>query len=436
VAKRGPKPNLKKRAEVLKLLKAGWSTSAITRQLKTGKKLVRSIARAHSDEVPEHKIGRPRDYEREARMAEMLRAGTSVLQVARSVGVSESTVRKLIDQNGGMLPPPSKRSELRLSIEEREEISRCLVNKWKIRRIARHLNRAPSTISREVNNNGGPEHYRAWAAEGRCRQQAKRPKQAKLVRWPELEAEVTKRLEKKHSPRQIELCLMDEFPGQPDMHISHEAIYQSLFIQGRGGLRRELTKCLRTGRALRRAQKREAKVGKIKDMVMISERPAEVEDRAVPGHWEGDLIEGAYGRTHIGTLVERNTRYVMLMKLEDKSAETVRKALEKTVKRLPEELFKSLTWDQGKEMADHATFSFNTDIDVYFCDPHSPWQRGSNENTNGLLRQYFPKGTDLSLFSQDELDSVARELNERPRETLGLKTPADMLNEVIVALTD
>jgi len=228
---------------------------------------------------------------------------------------------------------------------------------------------------------------------------------------------------------------MAEFPDQPDMHVSHETIYQALFIQGRGALRRELAKCLRTGRVLRKPHRRERKQGKIADMVMISERPAEVEDRAIPGHWEGDLIIGAYGQSAIATLVERSTRYVMLAKLDDQRAETVRVALEQLVKRLPTELFKSLTWDQGREMSEHAKFRMNTDVDVYFCDPHSPWQRGSNENTNGLLRQYFPKGTELSHFTQEQLDAVARQLNERPRETLGLKTPAYMLNELIVALT-
>jgi IS30 family transposase len=228
---------------------------------------------------------------------------------------------------------------------------------------------------------------------------------------------------------------MAEF-DDPNMHISHEAIYQSLFIQGRGALRQELTQCLRTGRAVRKPQNRAKSFGRIRDMVLISERPAEVEDRAVPGHWEGDLVVGPYGRSAIATLVERSTRYVMLAKLSDSKAETVRVALEKLVKRLPTELFKSLTWDRGNEMAEHAKFTFRTNVDVYFCDPHSPWQRGSNENTNGLLRQYFPKGTDLSVHSQRHLDAVARELNERPRETLGLKTPAYKLNELIVALSD
>lgn len=224
---------------------------------------------------------------------------------------------------------------------------------------------------------------------------------------------------------------MDEFPDQPEMQISHEAIYQSLFIQGRGALRRELTTCLRTGRAKRKRQQRETKVGKIKDMVMISERPAEVEDRAIPGHWEGDLIIGKNGTSAIGTLVERHTRYVMLMKLTNQKAETVRDALTKAVQRMPEELFKSLTWDQGKEMSHHRRFSVDSGVDVYFCDPHSPWQRGSNENTNGLLRQYFPKGTALSGHSQAHLDAVARQLNERPRETLNLKTPAQMLDQLL-----
>jgi IS30 family transposase len=437
MAKTGRPRNEKLRKEVLLRLNAGSFQCDIVKELQTSKKLVRLVARDHGiTPVRAKRPGRLPDLGRQGQIIERLRCGVTCLEVAREFSTSESYVHDLANKYGGMLPVLKERSPLRLSLQEREEISRCLVDQWSFRRIARHLDRNVSTISREVNANGGSHHYRAWAAERRCNEQAKRPKPAKLATNKQLRRQVETRLNKLHSPRQIALCLMAEFPNDSDMHVSHETIYQSLFIQGRGALRRELTKCLRTGRARRSPQRRETKAGRIKEMVMISERPAEVEDRAIPGHWEGDLIVGKDGKSAIGTLVERQTRYVMLLKLKDQTAETVRKALEKTVKRLPEELFKSLTWDQGKEMAEHATFSFNTDIDVYFCDPHSPWQRGSNENTNGLLRQYFPKGTDLSKHSQRKLDAIARELNERSRETLGLQTPAYMLSQLIVALTD
>lgn len=431
MAKRGRKRNEQLRADVLELLKAGLATAEIVAKLSTGPKLVRSVARDHASHIPERSSGRPKKLEWRAAIDDGLKSGLTCLQVARQSNIPENYVHRVVREHGGMLPRSSQRSSLRLSLEEREEISRCLTLGWSLRKIAWLLDRQPSTISREVAVNGGRDHYRAWAAERRFYQCARRPKVAKLVINLRLREEVQCRLLKKNSPKQIKLRLMEDFPGQPDMQISHEAIYQSLFIQGRGALRRELTACLRTGRAIRRSQKRETKVGKIKDMVMISERPAEVEDRAVPGHWEGDLIIGKNGSSAIGTLVERHTRYVMLMKLPNKSAATVRDALQKAVARLPEELFRSLTWDQGKEMAEHARFSIETGVPVYFCDPHSPWQRGSNENTNGLLRQYFPKGTALSGFSQDELDAVARELNQRPRETLNIKTPAEVLDQLL-----
>jgi IS30 family transposase len=435
MARSGRPRNEALRAEVLELLKAGLSKSAISCRLRCSRELIRSVEEEHGVDLPalQH-AGRPRDLELRRRLAEVLRAGSNFATATRILGCCPETVRRIVVENGGMLPPLKERSPLRLSVEEREEIALRLVEKWSFRRIARHLDRDVSTISREVGANGGRDDYRAWAGERRRHEQAKRPKVAKLARCPELRAEVERRLEQLHSPRQIALCLMAEF-DDPDMHVSHEAIYQALFVQGRGALRRELSKCLRTGRILRKPHRRERKVGKIVDMVMISERPAEVEDRAVPGHWEGDLIIGAYGQSAIATLVERSTRYVMLAKVDDQRAETVRVALEQLVKRLPAELFKSLTWDQGREMSEHAKFKMNTQVDVYFCDPHSPWQRGSNENTNGLLRQYFPKGTELSHFTQEQLDAVARQLNERPRETLGLKTPAYMLNQLIVALT-
>jgi IS30 family transposase len=437
VAKLGAPRREELRAEVLRLLKLGFAGREIMRSLTTSDKMIRwVVAEYQGNDLPKlEQSGRRRDDARDGEIAELLRAGVHVTEAARRLGVSNWTIRHAVLKLGGVIPAPVERSKLRLSLAEREEISRRLVQGWSFRQIADLLERSPSTVSREVNDNGGRKYYRAWAAERHCAIKARRPRVAKLVGNPKLRKEVEERLKRRHSPRQIALCLMAEY-DDPNMHISHEAIYQSLFIQGRGALRQELTKCLRTGRAMRRPQNRAKSFGRIRDMVLISERPAEVEDRAVPGHWEGDLIVGPYGRSAIATLVERSTRYVMLAKISDQRAETVRVALEKLVKRLPSELFKSLTWDRGNEMAEHAKFTMRTNVDVYFCDPHSPWQRGSNENTNGLLRQYFPKGTDLSVHSQRHLDAVARELNERPRETLGLKTPAYMLNELIVALTD
>jgi len=371
------------------------------------------------------------DLELRERVVCGIKRGLTYLEIANQYGVSEGLVGKVINANGGVTPKQKHRSSLRLSADEREKIAVGLHDGDSIRTIARDLGRAPSTICREVNNNGGPDDYKAWAADVAAEQLTTRPKIAKLVKCKRLRKVVQKWLNKKLSPKQISERLMIEFPDDDKMRISPEAIYQSLYIQGRGALRRELTKCLRTGRAVRKQRSRQTKAGTIKDMIMISERPAEVADRAIPGHWEGDLIVGKDNKSAIATLVERQTRYVMLAKINDQSAETLLKALKKTVHKLPEELFKSLTWDQGKEMAEHARFTLATNIDVYFCDPHSPWQRGSNENTNGLLRQYFPKGTDLSVHSQRHLNTVARELNERPRQTLGFMTPAETLDELL-----
>jgi IS30 family transposase len=285
-----------------------------------------------------------------------------------------------------------------------------------------------------VKRNGGPHHYRAATADRRADHRARRPKQGKLARCPKLRRLVEAKLERCWSPQQISRWLAVHYAQDPEMQVSHETIYLSLYVQGRGALRKELHQALRTGRATRRP-KRQLPTGKgmIPNMVMISERPAEVEDRAVPGHWEGDLIMGSR-KTSIGTLVERSTRFVMLMKLEKPTAEQVRTAMARKIRSLPTELKRSITWDQGKEMADHVRFTIATGVQVYFCDPKSPWQRGTNENTNGLLRQYFPKGTDLSIYSQARLNAVARELNGRPRQTLGWMTPSERLAEV-VALT-
>jgi IS30 family transposase len=316
---------------------------------------------------------------------------------------------------------------LRLSLGEREEISRGLVAGRSLSAIAVGLGRSASTVSREVASNGGRGRYRAVLADGAAYRRSRRPKACKLATDLRLRGRVEVLLDGLLSPQQISAKLQREFPTDLSMRVSHETIYQSLFVQSRGALRKELTSCLRSGRTRRRPQGRRVR-GQIKDMIEISERPAEIEDRAVPGHWEGDLIIGAYGRSAIVTLVERHTRYVMLARIgRDTSTLTVCAAITAQMQSLPEHLTQSLTWDRGKEMAGHAAFTIATGIDVYFCDPHSPWQRGSNENTNGLLRQYFPKKTDLAIHDQAELDRVAHQLNNRPRQTLGWDNPRERL---------
>jgi len=335
-------------------------------------------------------------------------------------------------RSGGIAPRSRPRSPLRLSVAEREEISRGLGAGESLRGIARCLGRDPSTVSREVAANGGRDPYRAVAAERRALQRAGRPKASKLASNPRLRAEVERLLTKRWSPQQIAARLARDHPYDQEMRVSHETIYRSLFVQGRGALRAELSSCLRTGRAQRRPQGRTQLRGRLKDMVMISSRPPEAKDRAVPGHWEGDLLLGKAGRSAIGTLVERRSRYVLLLHLPGgRSAHDVREALGRRVKTLPSQLRKSLTWDQGKEMAEHVRFSVDSGMAVYFCDPHSPWQRGSNENTNGLLRQYFPKGTELAVHTQADLDAVARELNGRPRQTLDWMTPSEVFAELV-----
>jgi IS30 family transposase len=355
-------------------------------------------------------------------------SGERIDDVAAGVGRSRRYVQTTVSPFGGIQPRPVRRSALRLSNAEREEISRGLRAGETLRLIARQLGRAPSTVSREVGANGGRQRYRAVRAEARASRTARRPRAAKLARNRRLRAAVERLLLDLWSPQQIAWQLRHDHPDDPEMWVSHETIYQSLFVQGRGALRAELHRCLRTGRARRRPAGRATSFGHIRDMVLLSERPAEIEDRAVPGHWEGDLIIGKATRSAIGTLVERRTRYVLLFRLPDgRTAEAVRTALTSTILRLPEELRLSLTWDRGSEMYEHLRFTVDTGVIVYFCDPHSPWQRGSNENTNGLLRQYFPKGTDLSVHSQAELDAVARQLNGRPRQTLGWMKPSDAL---------
>ncbi|HEY6758965.1 MAG TPA: IS30 family transposase [Baekduia sp.] len=325
-------------------------------------------------------------------------------------------------------------SALRLSFAERERISRGIAAGETARAIARDLGRAPSTITREVAANGGRQRYRALGAHQRAIRCSARPKVGKLDRLAGLRARVESGLERRWSPQQISARLKAEHPDDPESQISHETIYQSLFVQGRGELRRRLAGELRSGRSARRSRGGELGTrGKIKDMVLISQRPAEIEDRAVPGHWEGDLLVGKAGRSFVATLVERQTRYVLLARLgEQKSTDHVITALQEQITTLPAHLKLSLTWDQGKELAAHARFSIQTGVPVYFCDPHSPWQRGSNENTNGLLRQYLPKATDLALHTQADLDHIATELNGRPRQTLGWKTPAEKMNELLL----
>jgi IS30 family transposase len=335
------------------------------------------------------------------------------------------------------MPPDWKgRSCRELTLTDREEISRGLGAGRSLAAIGRDLGRPTSTVSREVARNGGRDGYRAWAADRATFERARRPKDRVFEHNVGLRAFVENGLELRWSPRQISARLIIEFPDDEEMRVSHETIYQALFVQGRGGLRRELTASLRSGRAHRRPHRRGAgsdgKKTSIRDMVMISDRPPDAEDRAVPGNWEGDLIIGKEQKSAIGTLVERSTRLVLLVALtEGRTAPAVARALERQIMTLPEQLRRSLTWDQGSEMAEHRAFTIATGIPVYFCDPHSPWQRGTNENTNGLLRQYFPKGTDLAGYTQDDLDEVAAQLNGRPRQTLGFMTPSETFEQLV-----
>jgi transposase, IS30 family len=367
---------------------------------------------------------------------EHLGAGKSVRAIARSLSRAQWSVQARVAKSGGVRPrTPPPCSPRFLSLAEREEISRGLSAGESLRVIAGRLGRATSTIAREVGRNGGSQKYRASKAQTATHVRCRRPKVAKLARCPELRRAVEGKLLERWSPQQISAWLPREFPSDSEMRVSHETIYMSLFVQGRGALRKELHQCLRSGRATRRPQGRISKgKSRIKDMVMISERPAEAADRAVPGHWEGDLLEGKKPHA-IATLVERSSRYVMLLALPTgHNAEVVREAIAKRIVTLPTELRRSLTWDQGGEMGQHLRFTVDTGVQVYFCDPHSPWQRGSNENTNGLLRQYFPKGHDISGFTQDQLNAVARQLNGRPRQTLGWRTPSEVLTDAVATI--
>lgn len=381
---------------------------------------------------------RQRIYYTEAQKAvmwERWKKGESLHQIAELFNRNHSSIQRILAQSGGIRPAQRRRSSLALSLAEREEISRSLASGHTIRLIAQQLGRAPSTISREINRNGGQTSYRASFAEDAALKRALRPKSCKLVDNPELAHIVAHKLQVQWSPQQIAGWLKHTFAENEDYQVSHETIYRSLFIQARGALKKELLVHLRRTRGMRRSRHHTQKTGnhgRIKDTVSISERPAMVEDRAVPVHWEGDLLFGDRN-SQIATLVERHTRYVMLVKVASKDTETVINALIDNARQLPRELYQSLTWDRGKEMADHKRFTLATDIDVYFCDPHSPWQRGSNENTNGLLRQYFPKGVDIAAYSQDQLNEVARRLNERPRKTLEYRTPAERFSELVAS---
>jgi IS30 family transposase len=359
--------------------------------------------------------------------------GLSLREIGPQVGCSHQGVALIVRhasrrpvRRDGWVPGPG-----RLTLADREEITLGLHAGESFIAIARRLGKATSTVSREVAANGGRCAYRAWRAHQRAREQARRPKIPKLA-CPRLAAQVTSWLDRCWSPVQISRRLRIEFPDDPMMRVSHETIYQALYVQGRGELRRELARCLRTGRANRRRRGRDGWAGHIEDMVMIRARPAEAADRAVPGHWEGDLIIGKDCKSAVGTLVERTSRFVLLLHLpRGRDARLVEQAMRQAIRTLPAELARSITWDQGKEMGCHADFTLATGIPVYFCDPHKPWQRGSNENTNGLLRQYLPKGTDLSVHSADDIARIARSLNGRPRKTLGFMTPSEKLAEFL-----
>jgi len=363
--------------------------------------------------------------------------GEGLNLIGRVFDRSSGAIFQHLKPHGGIRPAPRRRSRRVLSIDEREEISRGVAAGVSLRSIAGQLHRAPSTISRELRRNGGWGRYRAAAADKRAWDRALRPKPCKLARHEELRQLVAARLSENWSPEQIAGWLRHTYPDDEAYQVSHETIYRSLFVQARGVLKKDLQAHLRSGRAIRRSRHATGKGdsrGSLADMISIRERPASVEDRAVPGHWEGDLLCGS-ANSYIVTLVERHSRYVLLAKVPSRNSQSVITALINQAHRLPDELIKSLTWDRGKEMAEHKRFTLATDAAVYFCDPQSPWQRGSNENTNGLLRQYFPKGTNLSVHSQDRLDEVARQLNGRPRKTLGFQTPAERF-EACVAMTD
>ena len=370
-----------------------------------------------------------------ALMWERWKQGWTLHEIGKLFDRPHTSIHQILAATGGFRPPQRARSPAALTLAEREEISRAMVAGESIRSTAARLGRAPSTISREIKRNGGCDGYRASLADAAAWDRARRPKTCKLRNNRALARLVAEKLRLLWAPEQIAGWLKHTYPGDQSLHVSHETIYRSLFIQARGALKKELLEHLRRTRGMRRSRHYTQKTaihGQIADAVSISERPASVEDRAVPGHWEGDLVFGSRN-SQIATLVERQTRYVMLVKLDGKDSQTVVNALIKNARKLPQELYRSLTWDRGTEMHAHKQFTMATDIQVFFCDPQSPWQRGSNENTNGLLRQYMPKGMDLSDFSQTQLNAIARQLNERPRKTLGFHTPAEMFSECVAS---
>jgi IS30 family transposase len=382
-------------------------------------------------------IGRPGlSAERKAELWERWKNGQSLSEIGNALGKHAASIFGVVARSGGVAPATRRRSRLALTMSEREEISRGLSVGASIRQIAIAIQRSPSTVSREIKRHGGPARYRAAEAESQAWDKARRPKLCLLARHRKLQEVVARRLQLDWSPQQISGWLKVHFADDGSMRVSHETIYRSLFIQARGVLKRELLDHLRSRRVIRRAKNASTAGqarGRIVDAISIRERPAQIEDRAIPGHWEGDLMTGSKN-SHIATLVERGSRFTMLVKVNGKDTASVVTALSKQVRKLPAELRRSLTWDRGMELAEHKRFTVATDVQVYFCDPQSPWQRGTNENTNGLLRQYFPKGTDLSQYSQADLNKIALRLNQRPRKTLGFHTPADKL-EASVALT-
>jgi IS30 family transposase len=383
-------------------------------------------------------MGRPGlSASQKAELWQRWRSGQSLSDIGRALGKHAGSIHGVVSANGGIIPAVRRRSRLALTLAEREEISRGIAADVSIRQIAATIGRPPPTVSREIARHGGRTKYRASDADSEASDRARRPKLCRLAAHDRLQRIVANKLKVDWSPEQISGWLKVEFPDDESMRVSHETIYRSLFIQARGVLKKELIGHLRSKRMMRRSKNASTDGqprGQIVDGVSIRERPADVEDRAIPGHWEGDLITGSK-HTHIATLVERHSRFTVLVKVRGKDTARVVAALSKQVRKLPSELRRSLTWDRGMEMAHHKKFTVATDVQVYFCDPQSPWQRGTNENTNRLLRQYFPKGTDLSGYSQSDLNKVALRLNQRPRKTLGFYAPADRL-QASVAMTD
>jgi len=363
--------------------------------------------------------------------------GESMSSIGRQFERNSSSIYPILQASGGIMPPIRKRSSLALTLAERETISRGIALEQSMRSIAEQLGRSPSTVSREIERNGGLKRYRAVTADNAAWDRAHRPKLCKLATLPKLRANVVRKLKLNWSPEQIGGWLKRQYPNDERNQVSHETIYRTLYIQTRGALKKELQAHLRATRSIRRSKHATMKrngLGSIKDAISISERPPSVDDRAIPGHWEGDLIGGSKN-SYIATLVERHSRYVMLVKVKNKDTNSVVSALIKQTAHLPRELYKSLTWDRGKEMADHKRLTLESKLAIYFCDPKSPWQRGSNENTNRLLRQYLPRGTDLNAHTQGQLNKVARQLNERPRKTLDYETPAERFEQCVASIS-